>query len=101
MSNFVMKTKKTVRSGIASSTTAADAEVGRVSYRIQNLGTNTLYVKEGTGATTSDFDFALSGGTGNDDGTGATYESPAGQVYVGAITIAGTSPRYVISERFE
>lgn len=99
MSLHIVKTKTTTRSGIASSTTAASANEARISYKIQNLGQNPLFVKEGSGATTSDFDHVLAAGTANDNGTGGSYESPAGQVYTGVITIAGTSPRYVIIQR--
>jgi hypothetical protein len=99
MSLHIFKTKTSTTSGIASATTAAAANPARSSYKIQNLGQNALFVKEGTGATTSNFSYVLAAGTANDNGTAGDYESPAGQVYTGAITIAGTSPRYVIIER--
>ncbi len=101
MSLNVLKTKTTTGSGIASATTAAAANTARSSYFIQNLGTNPLFVKEGSGATTSDFTYILAAGSGNDDGTGASYDSLAGQCYSGIITVAGSSPRYVINERSE
>ena len=87
--------------GIASATTAATARTNRASYYIQNLGQNALFVREAAGASTTEFTYILSAGTVNDDGTGGSYESPALQSYTGIITIAGTSPRYVISERTE
>lgn len=99
MSRQIIKTQKTTGTGVASATTAASPNEARISYKIQNLGTNALYVKEGTGATTSDFHHALAAGSVNDDGTAGFYESPADQVYTGTITIAGTSPRYVLIER--
>lgn len=99
MSQHFLRATVSTTSGIASATTAAQPNTARISYLIFNLGTNPLFVKEGASATTSDFSYVLGGGTVNDDGKGAAYESPAGQVYTGVITIAGTSPRYVIVER--
>lgn len=55
----------------------------------------------GSGASTSVFDFVLAAGTGNDNGTGGSYEERVGVVYTGEITIAGTSPRYVVTEYYE
>lgn len=97
----IFKTKTTTNSGIASATTASAAKPHRVGYSIQNCGTNVLFVKEGASASSTDFDYILAAGTGNDNGTGARYESPAGRIYTGIISIAGTSPRYVISEQFQ
>lgn len=59
---------------------------------IQNLGTNPLFVKFGTGATTSDFDIILSPGTASDDGLGGTFLEDV-LSYTGIISIAGTAPR--------
>lgn len=97
----VQKLTGSTNSGIASATTAAAANTGRVSYFIQNLGQNALFVKEGASATTSDFTVVLAAGSVDDDGTGGSYESTAGQVFTGEISIAGTSPRYTITERSE
>lgn len=83
---------------IASSTTALAANTARIGWFIQNLGTNTLYVRRGAGASTTVFDFALKAGTGNDDGTGGTASEGAGLCWTGIISIAGTSPRYVATE---
>ena len=101
MSNRVIRTKKTTSSNIASATTALAANPARCSYSLQNLGTNPLFVKEGLAASTTVFDYILASGTGNDNGTGAKYDSPSDQVHTGVITIAGTAPRYVIIERTE
>lgn len=101
MSQTIQKLTQSTNSGIVSATTAVAANEARVSYEIQNLGTNALFVKEGASGSTSDFTRVLAAGTGNDNGTGGSYETPAGQVYTGVITIAGTSPRYIISEKSE
>ena len=99
MSFQLIPTQLSEGSGIASATSAASANPARISYTIQNLGTNALFVKEGAGASTSDFHRVLAAGAGNDDGSGGSYDSPSGQVYTGVITIAGTTPRYVLVER--
>ncbi len=93
--------RKSTNSAILSSTTPLAANEARFSYHIQNLGTNPLFVKEGAGCSTTDFTFILAPGTANDDGNGGFYENPINGCWTGAITIAGTSPRYVITERSE
>jgi len=85
---------------ILSSATALSANTDRGGFLIQNLGTNVLFVRLGSGASTTVFHFALKAGSGNDDGTGGSIsmgiDGPL--VYTGIITIAGTSPRYVAFE---
>lgn len=83
-------------SGILTSAgTGLAANVNRVSGRIQNLGTNPLFVKRGDSASTSDFTVVLAAGTGADDGKGGIHD--LGQ-YTGIVTFAGTSPRCIASE---
>lgn len=83
---------------IASAATALANNDARSTFLIQNLGQNPLFVLLGSGASTSLFNVILKGGTSNDDGLGGTYSMEAGIVYTGIITIAGTSPRYVVTE---
>lgn len=83
---------------IASDATALAANTSRLAWSIQNLGTNPLFVRLGSGASTSVFHIVLKGGTGNDDGTGGSVAQEAGVIYTGVITIAGTSPRYTVLE---
>lgn len=83
---------------IASASTALAANTARVGWTIQNLGTNALFVLMGAGASTSVFHNVLKGGTAPDDGTGGSTGQETGVVYTGIITIAGTSPRYVVIE---
>lgn len=83
---------------IASDTTALAANSGRLGFNIQNLGTNVLFVRFGTGASSTVFNVVLKAATGNDDGTGGAVAMEAGVVYTGIITIAGSSPRYAVSE---
>ena len=83
---------------IASATTALAVNQNRTGFNIQNLGTNPLFVLLGSGASTTVFHAVLKGGTVNDDGLGASLSQMAGTVYTGIVTIAGTSPRYVVTE---
>ncbi len=78
---------------------AANLPVGRNAWSIQNLGTNPLFVLLGSGASTSVFHIILKGCTGQDDGSGGFYEqNGGGAVYQGIVTVAGTSPRFVVME---
>jgi hypothetical protein len=83
---------------IASSATAMAANAERTGWQIQNLGTNPLFVLLGSGASTTVFHAVLKGGTGNDDGNGGSMAQMGGIVFTGIITIAGTSPRYTVTE---
>lgn len=80
---------------IASATTAITANSSRESFLIQNLGTNVLYVLMGAGASTTVFHFALQPGASNDDGNGGSVYS---NEWSGIVSIAGTSPRYTVTE---
>ena len=83
---------------ILSDATALAENTARGYWHIQNLGTNPLFSRLGSGASTSVFHFVLKGGTGNDDGLGGSVSADNGLVYTGIITIAGTSPRYTVLE---
>jgi len=83
---------------IISSATALSANPARMAFSIQNLGTNPLFLLLGSGASTSVFHTVLKAGTSNDDGTGGVYSMESGTVYNGIVTVAGTSPRYTVTE---
>ncbi len=83
---------------IISSATALASNPARTGWTIQNLGQNELFVLMGTGASTSVFHTVLKRGTANDDGTAGSVGQEQGVVYTGIITIAGSSPRYVVTE---
>ena len=97
--NLVLVSEANTPEILDSATALADS-IGdrRSSWSIQNLGTNTLYVLLGDGATTSVFHYALKAGSINDDGTGGSVGESDGVIYTGIITVAGTSPRYVVKE---
>lgn len=83
---------------IASAATALAANPARGAWMIQNLGQNELFVRLGAGASTSVFHVVLKKATANDDGTGGSFAQESGVVYQGIVTIAGTNPRYVVTE---
>ena len=72
-----------------------NANAGRKSITIQNQGTNVLFVKLGSGGTTSSFHYTVKASGAQDNGTGGTVKI---DTYTGIITIAGTSPRYSFAE---
>lgn len=83
---------------IVSAATALASNAQRCAWSIQNLGQNALFVLRASGATTSVFHTVLKAATSNDDGTGGSISESGPTVYTGIITIAGTSPRYVVTE---
>jgi hypothetical protein len=83
---------------IASSTTALAANQARVGFIIQNLGQNPLFMKLGSGASTTVFTSVMKAGTTNDDGTGGSFSMQGDGVWQGILSIAGTSPRYSVTE---
>lgn len=96
-----MPTQRTTNANtpsIIATATALATNPARIGWMIQNLGTNTLYVLMGAGASTTVFHLALKSGTGNDDGSGGSFVQSAGTIYTGIITIAGSSPRYTVTE---
>lgn len=83
---------------LTSAGTALASNTERLGWSIQNLGTSPLFVLMGPGASTTVFHEVLKGGTGTDDGLGSTFGETSGTVYTGIITVAGTSPRFVVME---
>lgn len=83
---------------IATSATALVANSRRMGWQIQNVGINPLFVLLGDGATTSVFHAVLKGGSGVSDGLGGSIAQMNGAVYTGKITVAGTTPQYVVTE---
>lgn len=83
---------------IASAATALAANPVRGAWMIQNLGQNALFVRLGAGASTSVFHVVLKAATANDDGTGGSFAQEAGTIWTGIVSVAGTSPRYTVTE---
>jgi hypothetical protein len=81
----------------ASGATVLAAYDDRRCVIIQNLGTNTLYVKFGEAATTASYDVILKAGSANDDALGGiiSYDVLS---YTGPISVAGTTPRLTATD---
>lgn len=74
------------------------ANTSRRAFSIQNVGTNPIFVRLGTGASSTVFHAVLKGGTADSDGTGGSFSMQNGLVYSGVVSIAGTTPKVVIME---
>ena len=74
------------------SATIMNSSEYRKSFIVTNTGTNKIYVKLGTGATSSSWHFALPGGGANDDGNGGSISVDG---YAGEVAVcAATTGRY-------
>ena len=82
--------------GSSGSATALAAFGDRRFFSIQNLDTGALFVKFGSGATTSSYDIILKGGAVAADGSGGAIVEAGEAVYGGVITVASSgTPNYV------
>lgn len=97
--NSILCQKSTANTpSILTDTTGIPDNPARAGWSIQNVGTNPLFVRLGGTASSTVYHYVLKGGTGNDDGLGALIAQTTGTVFTGAISVAGTSPRYVVME---
>lgn len=98
-SDIVYPTTNSNTPSIASAATAIAANNARIGWSIQNLGTAVIFVRLGSGASTTVFHFALKAGTGNDDGLGGLISQMEGVVYTGIISVASAGTiRYAATE---
>jgi len=70
----------------------------RKAWRIQNVGTNPLFVRFGGAASSTVFHVVLKGGTGDSDGNGGSISEEGNSVFQGEIYVAGTTPKFVVTE---
>lgn len=98
MANVINQTTTANTPAIIGTATALSSNTARRGWMIQNCGQNALFVLLGSGASSSVFHVVLKGGTANDDGTAGSISQMEGIVYTGLISIAGTTPRYVVTE---
>lgn len=97
--NVVYTTSKSnTPSIITDAGTVLSANTARIGWFIQNVGTNPVFVRLGGTASSTVYHVVLKGGTGNDDGLGASFSQSDGVVFTGLISIAGTTPRVVVLE---
>lgn len=83
---------------ISSDPTALEENPERRGWQIQNVGTNPLFVLLGTGASSTVFHAVLKGGQAEKDGLGGSLSQLDTAAYKGVVTIAGTAPKYVVTE---
>jgi hypothetical protein len=97
---IVQQTTNANTPSVMTSTTALAANPARIAWNIQNLDTNVLYVRLGTGCSATVFHVVLKAGTGSADGSGGAVGQENGVVFTGPITVysAGT-PSYVVLEQ--
>lgn len=74
------------------------ANTSRRGFYIQNLDTDPLFVRLGTGASSTVFHAVLKGGTAPDDGLGGSFSMMEGVVFQGVVSATGTTPRFVVLE---
>jgi hypothetical protein len=86
----------TFTSSIVTSDGTAATGTNRSRVTIQNLSTVKLYVKKGTGCTSSDFSVILAPGAATDDGYGGSAEFESCCTAI-SIKAASGSPRCVVS----
>ena len=67
----------------------------RIGFSVQNVGTTTAWILIGGTATSSVYNYALKGGSGNNDGTGGSISFFSGAVPTGIITLYGASSAIV------
>lgn len=70
----------------------------RYSWGVQNVGTNPLFIRLGGTASSTVYHRVLKGGTAASDGLGGSWDQEGSTVFTGSITMAGTSPKVVVTE---
>lgn len=84
---------------ITSAGTVLAANAKRKGIMIQNVGTNEVFLRFGGTASTTVFHLVLKAGTADSDGNGGSFsQMDGGLVYKGLISIAGTTPKVVVTE---
>lgn len=78
--------------------TVLAANTNRKGLIIQNVGTNALFIRFGGTASSTVFHVVLKGGTGDSDGNGGSFSMIDGLIYQGLVSVAGTSPKLVVTE---
>jgi hypothetical protein len=72
------------------------ANQNRLELFVQNLATGALYVKYGTNASSSSFNFVLAANTASNAGDGGSLSD---QAYTGVVSVSGVTPSYISWER--
>ena len=69
----------------------------KYSWSIQNVGQNPIFIRLGGTASDAVFHYVLKGGTADSDGLGGSISQEGSSVFTGSISIAGTTPKVVIT----
>jgi hypothetical protein len=77
---------------------ALAANTERKGFIIQNVGTGPIFIRFGGTASATVFHVVLKGGTGDSDGNGGSYSQMGPTVYQGLVSVAGTTPKFVVTE---
>ena len=96
--NMSPSTESNTPAIVTSGGNVISANGNRKGFMIQNVGTNALFVKFGTGASSTVFHAVLKGGTGDSDGNGGSISQMEGVIFQGIISATGTSPKMVVTE---
>jgi hypothetical protein len=70
----------------------------RRAFTIQNVGTNPIFVCMGFPASPTQFHAILKVGSADSDGNGGSFGQEGAVVFQGAVYIAGTNPKAVVTE---
>lgn len=97
--NAILVQKSTANTpSILTDATGIPNNDARAGWSIQNTGTNPLFIRLGGTASSTVYHYVLKGGSADNDGLGATVSQTTGTVFTGAISVAGTTPKYVVME---
>lgn len=97
--NSIICQKSTANTpSILTDATGIPTNADRAGWSIQNVGTNPLFIRLGGTASSTVYHYVLKAGTADSDGLGALVGQTTGTVFTGAISVAGTSPKYVVME---
>lgn len=83
---------------ILTDATGIPSNPNRGGWSIQNVGMNPIFVRLGGTASSTVYHYVLKGGSADNDGNGAMVAQTSGTVFTGAISVAGTTPKYVVME---
>lgn len=83
---------------VTSAGTVISANDSRYSWSIQNVGQNPIFIRLGGTASSTVFHYVLKGGTADSDGLGGSIQQEGSGIFIGDISMAGTTPKIVVME---
>jgi hypothetical protein len=88
----------TTSSVLITNGTIFESNPSRRYWFIQNVGTVPIFIKFGTGASSTSFNSIIHGGTSDSDGTGGSASSDNPIAYTGDISVYSTNLKIVAYE---